>query len=132
MELDSASDCDNEYEEDDRLVARNHAAENGPKDYISVVRESSLWILIRLGPPDVLVLRTAGSKWNNAKLYGEFAALWFFLLTKHRSEERDPVVLPEWPSLCFDYRQSFGFAPRMIESGRLPDMTACNCSGEWT
>ena len=35
LELDSASDCGNEYEEDGRLVARNQAAENGPKGYIS-------------------------------------------------------------------------------------------------
>ena len=28
LELDSASDCDNEYEEGDRLVARNLATEN--------------------------------------------------------------------------------------------------------
>ena len=134
LELDSASDCDIAYEEDDRLVARNHAAENGPKEYISVVRERSLWILIRdsLSPPDVLVLRTAGSKWNNAKLYGEFAALWFFLLTKDESGGRDPVTLPEWPSLCFDDRQNFALAPSMIESGRLLDMTSFNCSGEWT
>ena len=134
LELDSASDCDNEHEEGDRLVARNRAAENGPKDNISVLRGSSLWILIRdsLGPPDVLVLRTAGSKWNNAKLYGEFAALRFFLLTKDGSEERDPVTLPEWHSLCFDYRQNFGLTPSMIRSGGLPNMTAFNCLGAWT
>ena len=66
---------------------------------------------------------------NNPKLYGEFAALWFFLLTKDGSEERDPVNLPDWPSLCFDYRQNFGFAPSMIEAGRLPDMTTFSCSG---
>ena len=132
LELDSAGDSDNEYAEDDRLAAGNHAAESGPKDYISVITGSSLWILIRdsLSPPDVLVLRMAGSKWNSAKLYREFTALWFFLLTKGGSEERDPVTLPEWPSLCFDHRQNFGFAPNMIESGRLPDMTAFNCLGK--
>ena len=70
LELDPASDGDTEYEEDGGLVARNHAAENGPQDYASVMRESSLWILVRdlLCPTDVLLLRTAGSKWNNAKL----------------------------------------------------------------
>ena len=70
--------------EDDRLAAGNHAAENGPNDYISVFRRSSLWILIRdsCSAPDVLVLRTARSKWNSAKLNGEFAALWFFLFDK--------------------------------------------------
>ena len=134
LELDSAGDSDNEYAEDDKLAAGNHAAENGPNDYISVFRSSSLWILIRDSrrAPDVLVLRTARSKWNSVTLNGEFAALWFFLLTKDGSEERDPVTLPEWLSLCFDYRQNFGFAPKMIELGRLPGMTAFNCLGEWT
>ena len=31
LELDSASDCDNEHEKDDRLVARDLATENGLK-----------------------------------------------------------------------------------------------------
>ena len=84
LELDSASDYDNVNEEVDSFVARDHAAESGPKDYVSVVRESSLWILVRdcCCPPDVLNLRTAGRRWNNAKLHGEIAALWFFLTTK--------------------------------------------------
>ena len=113
LELDPASDGDTEYEEDGGLVARNHAAENGLKDYTSVIRESSLWILVPdlLCPTDVLLLRTAGSKWNNAKLYGEFAELWFYLLTTDGSEGREPVTLPKLPSLCFGCRQNFGFAP---------------------
>ena len=32
-------------------------------------------------------MRTAGPKWYNARLYGEFAALWFFLMTKSGCEE---------------------------------------------
>ena len=62
------------------------SVERGPKDYISEVRESSLWASIRdhLTPLDVLATRTAGLKWNCAKLYGEFAALWFFLMTKDK------------------------------------------------
>ena len=50
--------------------------ESSPKDYVSEVRESSLWASIRdyLTPLDVLAMRTAGLKWNCAKLYGEFAA----------------------------------------------------------
>ena len=69
LEVESASDCDNAW---------------GMRDYISVVRECSSWILIRdsLCPPDILSQRT-GRKWNNAKLYGEFAALRFFLMTKN-------------------------------------------------
>ena len=31
---------------------------------------------------DVLVLRTTGSKWYDAKLCGEFEELWIFLMTK--------------------------------------------------
>ena len=47
-------------------------AAEGPKDYISDVRESSLWASLRdcLTPANVVVLRTAGPKWYNAKLYG--------------------------------------------------------------
>ena len=54
------------------------------KAHTSRVRESSLWVSIRdcLTPADILVLRTAGTKWNNSKLYGAFGALWFFLMTK--------------------------------------------------
>ena len=38
------------------------AAEKGAKDYISEVREGSLWVSLRdcLTPADVLVLRAAG------------------------------------------------------------------------
>ena len=106
-------------------VKMNSAAESGPKDYISEVSESSLGASIRdyFTPSDILVLRTAGSKWNNAKLYGEFAALWFFLMTKDGSK---------WPSMCSDYRQSSGFGKGMFEPGRLPDLTAFGNSGEWT
>ena len=104
-------------------------AEGDPKEYISEVRESSLWVSVRdcLTRADVmvlrLVLRTAGSKWNNAKLYGEFAALLFFLMTKNGSE---------WPSTLSDYRPNFGFGNGMFEPGRLPDLTAFGSSGERT
>ena len=83
LELDSASDCDNAY----------GAMEKGTRDYISVKRECSLWTLIRdsLCPPDVIRLRTAGRKWNNAKLYGEYAALWFFLMAKNEEAPTSPT-----------------------------------------
>ena len=73
-----------EYEDDGSYEEFDSDAEKGAKDYISEVRESSLWVSLRdcLTLADVLVLRTAGSKWNNAKLYGAFVALWFFLMTK--------------------------------------------------
>ena len=49
---------------------------------ISEVRESSSWAPFCdcLTPADVLVLRTAGSKWCDAELYGGFAEFWFFLM----------------------------------------------------
>ena len=97
------------------------------RDYISVIRECSLWILIRdsLCPIDILSLRTAGRKWNNAKVCGEYAALWFFLMAKN--EEVPPVS--EWPNLCFDCRQNFGFVPSTTESGEWSDMIAFGCAG---
>ena len=84
--------------------------------YISEIRESSLWASIRdyLTPLDVLATRTAGLKWNCAKLYGKFAALWFFLMTKDGSEEG---AQPEWPSLCLDHRRNFGFDLGMFDTG---------------
>ena len=95
-------DCEdgNEHENDGSYEEFDSDAEKGAKDHISDVRESSLWVSLRdcLTPADVLVLRTAGSKWKNAKLYGTFAALWFFLMTKSGGEEASPAPLPEWPS----------------------------------
>ena len=46
--------------------------EGEARDYISEVRESSLWAPLCdcLTPVDVLVLRTAGPKKYDAKLYG--------------------------------------------------------------
>ena len=38
----------------------------------------------------------------------------------------------EWPSMCSDYRENFGFGNGMFEQGRLPDLTAFGNSGEWT
>ena len=66
----------------DSCEAGDSADEGGPKDYISEVSESSLWASIRdyVAPPDVLIMRTAGPKWNHAKLYGEFASLWYGFL----------------------------------------------------
>ena len=46
--------------------------EGEARDCISEVRESSSWAPLCdcLTPADVLVLRTAGPKWYDAKLYG--------------------------------------------------------------
>ena len=38
-----------------------------------------------LFPPDMLAVRTAGPKWNHAKLYGSFAALWEDLALTQRT-----------------------------------------------
>ena len=67
LELDSASDSD----------STNGAMVQDMRDYISVIRECSLWILIRdsLCPPDVIRLHTAERRWNNPQSYGEIAAL---------------------------------------------------------
>ena len=90
LELDSASDCDNEHEEDNRLVARNRAAENGPRDYISVLRGSSLWILIRdsLGPPDVLGVAHGWVKMEQRKIVRRIRSLAVLSLDK-RWERRE-------------------------------------------
>ena len=107
-------------------------AAGGARDYISEVRESSLWAPLCdcLTPADVL--RTTGSKWYNAELYGEFAELWFFFMKREGGDGPPLAPLSEWPSLCFDYRQNFGFDNGMSEPGRLPDLTAFEDSGKWT
>ena len=69
-------------------------------------------------------------RWNNAELYGEFAALWFFLMTKNEAKPTSP--LPEWPSLHLDYRDHFGFAPRAIESGKWSDFSTLRVAGKRT
>ena len=76
LELDSDGDNDNENgNENDDFYEADSADESGPQDYISEVSERSLWDSTRdyLSPPDVLIMRTAGPKWNHAQLYGEFA-----------------------------------------------------------
>ena len=42
-------------------------------------------------------------------------------MTKNGCEEGAPVPLPEWPSLCFDDRQIFGFDNGMFDPGQAPD-----------
>ena len=60
LELDSACDCEN----------ASCAMVKGMKDCISVIRECSLWILIRdsFCLPDVIRLLTAGRGWYEARL----------------------------------------------------------------
>ena len=87
-------------------------------DFLSQMRDSPVWITIRdfLLPPDMLAMRTAGPKWNHAKLCGFFAALWFFLMENGESEKEESESLPEWPSLWCNLRQRFGY----YESDRWP------------
>ena len=81
-------------------------------DYLSQTRDSPVWITIRdfLFPPDMLAMRTAGPKWNHTKLYGSFAALWFFLMEKGESEKGESECL------CCNFRQGFDH----YESDRWP------------
>ena len=53
-------------------------------------------------------------------------------LLKKGVEEPPFALLPEWSSLCFEYRQNFGFDTEMFEPGRLPDLAVWGDSGEWT
>ena len=47
-------------------------------------------------------------------------SLWLFLMTNNGGTPFTQLL--EWPSLCFDYRDNFGFAPRATESGEWPDL----------
>ena len=79
-------------------------------DFFSQVGDRPVWISFRvfLLPLDIWAIRTAGPKWNDAKLYGSFAALLFFFMEKDESEKREPEPLPEGPSLCCNLCQGFG------------------------
>ena len=74
LELNSDNDYEDENEDEDygSYEEFDSDAESHPKDYIGEVSESSLWASTpdHFTPPDILVLRTAGSKWNNAKFTG--------------------------------------------------------------
>ena len=63
--------------------------------------------------------RAAGLKWNCGKLYGEFASLWFFLMTTDGSEER---AQPEWPGLCLVTVKFSIFDHGMLDPGWILDM----------
>ena len=62
LELNSASDYDNDSKEDDSCTASNGTAWRDRTDAISIVLENYVWNLIRdsLCPPDVLRLSTVG------------------------------------------------------------------------
>ena len=78
-------------------------------DYLIQVRDRPLWINFRDCPlpPDMLAMHTAEPKWNHAKLYGFFAAYWFFLMENGEDQKGESESLPEWPSLCGNIRQRF-------------------------
>ena len=111
LELDVDNDCEDET---DHVVDGKYddgAAENGAKDHISEVREGSLWVSLRdcLSPADVLVLRAAWVKMEQREVVWEICCFMVLPHDKNGGEEAAPAPLPEWPSLCFDYRQNFGF-----------------------
>ena len=55
-----------------------------------------------------------------------------FLMKRQGGDEPPMAPLPEWPSLCPDYRQNLCFDHGMFGPGRLPDLTAFKGSGERT
>ena len=125
MGTDSNNENENENDEDGNYKELDSVAAGEARDYVSEVRESSLWAPLCdcLSPAHVLVVRTAGSKWYNAKHYGEFAELWFFLMKRKGGDEPPFVPLPKLPIFRPDYRQNLGFDHGMFEPGRPPDLT---------
>ena len=103
-ELDFPSDCDKTY----------GAMVQGMRDYISIMDTD--WL--------------KGGRMRQERLFGDFAALWFFLMTN--KGDTAATQLPEWPSLGFDHRDNFGSAPRAIESGEWPDLNTFGCAEKWT
>ena len=111
----------------------DNAAAGGARDYISEVRESSLWAPLC----DCLTGRVCWS----CVLLGPSGTMRNFMvnLQNYGSSSRKekvvmghPLPLPEWPSLFFDYRRNFGFDNGIFEPGRLPDLTAFEDSGKRT
>ena len=111
---------ESEQEEDENV----NGDESGPKDYISEVRESSLWASIRdyLTPLDVLATHVAG------RCVGILSSV-----TKDGSEEG---AQPEWHGLCLDHRQNFGFNHGMFDPSWMLDVPealrdARDDAGDW-
>ena len=75
--------------------------------------------------PTEFRLRTARRKWNTATLYGEFAALWFFLLMNKDDCTTSGIAKSE-------IRDTFGFALRAIEPGEWSDLYAFGWTGKRT
>ena len=117
LELDSASDSDS--------ISR--AMVHDLKDSISITGKCSPWILIRdfLFPSNVIRLRTAARRWSNVQFSGEYAALWFFFMTKNEAMPTSP--LPEWPSRRLDYRDKIGFASLAMKSGKRSEFSTFGC-----
>ena len=87
----------------------DNAAEKGAKDYISEVRESSIWVSLR-----VCSGRLSGHPygWTEVEpraIVREICRLVVLSHDKKGGEEAARAPLPEWPSLCFDYCRNFGF-----------------------
>ena len=99
-ELELGSDDD---EERDNADSADKNVDDGLTDYLNRVNDSPLWVLVRdfLTPAGILVMRTTGPKWNHAKFFGSFAALWFFLMEKDESEKDESDPFPEWYAVLF-------------------------------
>ena len=110
LELNSASGCDNDSE-GDSCTASDSTAWRDHTDAISIVRENSVWNLIRdsvCRPPDVLRLRTVGR--GGTKRSCTVTLPRFFLMT---NKDQTPATQPpEWQSLRLGSRDNFGFVPR--------------------
>ena len=46
-----------------------------------------------------------------------------------KNEETPTSPLPEWPRLCFVYRDNFGFVPKATESEVWPALNTFGCAG---
>ena len=100
------------------------ADECDPKEYISEVREGSLRASLRdcLTPSDILVLRTAGSKWNNAKLYGNLLPCGSFSKKMEVSGPARALTIAPILVLVMVCSNQDGYQ----------NLTAIGSSGEWT
>ena len=90
-------------------------------EYLSQVRDSSVWISIRdfLFPLTFWLCARPDRNGTTRRCMGPlqlFAALWFLFIEKDDSGKGESEALPEWPSLCSNLRQRFGYH----ESDRWP------------
>ena len=100
---------------------------HGIRNSIIIVRESSLWMLIRdsFCPLDVLRFRTAGRRWNNCGMVWRICCSLVLLHDRERKKRISPF--PEWPSIRFD---NFVFASKAMESRESSDFRISAAQGK--